>query len=63
MSTPKRRGPAPGTGGRPKGSKGPDKYKLTVHILPETRDEIFRRGQPGKVLDEVFAQLLGEKYH
>lgn len=49
---PKRRGPAPGSGGRP---VGPKKVKMTVHVLPETAHEIQRRGRPGAVLDAVFA--------
>lgn len=45
---------APGQG-RPKGSgKGPDKVKLTVHILPETKDAIGALGPYGEVLDRTF---------
>ena len=55
IEKPKRRGPAPGTGGRPKGSKGPEKVKMTVHVLPETADAIKGRGRPGAVLDAVFS--------
>ena len=45
---------APGQG-RPKGSgKGPEKVKLTVHILPETKDAIGALGPYGEVLDRTF---------
>lgn len=45
---------APGQG-RPKGSgKGPDKVKLTVHILPETKQAIANQGPYGEVLDRTF---------
>lgn len=47
---------APGQG-RPKGSgKGPDKVKLTVHILPETKEAIGALGPYGEVLDRTFGK-------
>lgn len=48
MKHPKKRGPKPGTGGRP---PGPKKVKLTVHILPETREALG--DSPGARLDQM----------
>ncbi len=47
----KKRGPKPGTGGRP---KGPEKVKLTCMILPKTRKALG--DEPGKRLDEWAAE-------
>ena len=55
MKTPTKkntRGPKPGQGGRP---KGPEKVKLTVHVLPSTVAAIKAKGKPGAVLDAAFS--------
>jgi hypothetical protein len=47
--TPKKRGPKPGTGGRPKGSGKLGKVKLTCLVKPETREKLGEL--PGATLD------------
>jgi len=37
----KKRGPAPGTGGRPKGTTGPAKVRISVRVIPEHREEVL----------------------
>jgi hypothetical protein len=44
----KRRGPAPGTGGRP---QGPPKQRLCVRVLPETREWLGK--DPSATLDRL----------
>lgn len=53
MENKPKRGPNPGTGGRP---PGPKKVKLTVSVLPSTVAAIRALGSPGAVLDSTFAK-------
>lgn len=57
MTDKPKRGPKPGTGGRPVGStKVPPKVKLTCRVLPSTLEAIKALGGPGAVLDATFTQ-------